>query len=109
MTNKKQIEILEEVKSKITESKKGLCWLIFHELSIKYNVCRSEYPTPIESDIIKHIPLFTQRNAIKYANGQQRVFWWHFHTYEQESNPNKEYDSDNRIKFVDWMISELKQ
>lgn len=98
-SNKEQIEFLKEVKLRIlldypnTNIKlKGLC---------SYMLFTNPNWGPV------NVPLFTKENAIKHANAidePDNSYWWEYHHDDIE-----QYNLDNRLLFIDWMISELSK
>ena len=103
LTKEEQIKILEKVLDKLyTNNKKyGLCYII--RFILRYEFYIRDYVIKIP----KYIPLFTRENAIEHANARSnRLFWW---TVGYSYDDHGEYDLDNRIKFIEWMISELKK
>jgi hypothetical protein len=101
MTNLDQIIVLEAVKNRIIlndHSDRSLYSLITRE--VKKTFCLD---ITKESSIDKVIPLFNHENAVKYGNADNpewSPFWWSLNDYV--------FGVDNRIKFLDWMINELK-
>ena len=107
-SNKEQIKFLHRVRTKIIldysnphRQLKGLCaYMIFTDINWG----------PVD------VPLFTKENAIKHANAindpydpnsynsPYSSFWWEYH-----SEDRKQYDLDNRVLFIEWMISELSK
>jgi hypothetical protein len=85
----------------------GLCALIKSALRRK----SFEYEIKLCGRLEEYIPLFTYENAVEHANGKiigidsERDFWWD----HPENNKKGYYDEGNRIKFLDWMINELKR
>jgi hypothetical protein len=101
LTDVEKIEILETVKKKLQnediERYSGLCYLLYPMLK-KYGI---DY-LPLFSLIVVHFKDFTLKNAIDYANSNRcdkRDFWW-------ETEP---YDYKNRLAFLDWMITRIKE
>lgn len=95
MEKSKQIEILKQVLDLLInkECSRGLCFILRRRLQEHLRI----YYTPII--IVDYIPLFTNQNAIDYANGRREMYWWDEITY----------DFDNRIKFIKWIITELEK
>jgi hypothetical protein len=102
LTNKLQIEVLEEAKKRIEEqrTKFFLCPLL---RDIVYNKTKKS----ISPELV--FEFFTFENAEKYSNAHKRCwelglgkFWW-------DIKASGRYDRENRIKFIDWMISKLKE
>jgi hypothetical protein len=97
-----QIEILEEVKRKLQslDERNCLCELIIIGLQKKLE------KSLFYADINKYIPLFTYENAVKHANANEKQggidihFWWSYW---------RGFDYENRVKFIDWMLNELKK
>jgi hypothetical protein len=93
-----QIEVLERVKQELEcRNLECLCELINNELEKKLE------KSLFYADINKYIPLFTYENAVKHADaleGRECRFWWSYW---------REFDYENRIKFIDWIIEELKK
>jgi hypothetical protein len=91
-----QIEILESVKDQIRSKRDCLCELIRSQIQKK--IQRMMFYTEIR----EFIPLFTYENAVKHADalaGRENKYWWSYW----------DFDFENRIKFLDWMIGELKK
>ena len=98
-----QIKILEKVLDKLINprniEKLGLCTLISREIKEELHL-ENAFPTYTLINVEGYIPLFTRLNANKYAYGRTSGwYWWPF---------TNEYDSINRIVFIKWMISKLK-
>jgi hypothetical protein len=93
LSNKEQIEVLENVKKRVLEERnelEGLC------LYLKWELRNAR----IGNELRRYIPLFTFENAVKNANAnmpRSGAYWW----------THRPYDIENRIKFLDWMISQL--
>lgn len=50
------------------------------------------------SNVQQCITDFTFENAVKYANASNNgMYWW------------GRYDKENRLKFIEWMINQLKE
>jgi hypothetical protein len=100
LTNKEQIEILEEVKKRLLLNSydvwEGLCALIQRELIGRGYV--KKYGLPY-NDIKMYIPLFTHKNACEHANSKidddLGGYWWPCYS---------RYNKQDRIKFIEWMI-----
>lgn len=97
-----QIRVLESVKDELQKGNDsilplskyiGLCTLIKLALHKEFN-----YEIFIGIKNLKIVfPLFAKENAIKQSNtiiGDSGLWW-------------NAYDYENRIKFIDWMLSEL--
>lgn len=95
LTPHQRIEILEDVLRKL-EGGDGLGGLCYKIGDSAFELFKNEdYANKI-------IPLFTFENAkkvteIKDDAAAERPFWWNY--YEN-------YDFENRIKFVEWMIQQ---
>ena len=97
----KQIEILERVKHKPTIS--GLCNDIDRAIE---SLVEDKLPKksiliqPTTQYLAMYIPLFNFENA-KALGGTRDVagFWWRV----------RPYDFEERINFVNWMITQIKQ
>ena len=97
LTPLQRIEILEDVLRKLEsgDTKGGLC----------YKIANSGYELLRVQDYAnKIIPLFTFKNAKKVTEVKAVVnkggHWWN---YDYDN-----YDFENRIKFVKWMIEQEK-
>jgi len=106
LTKKEQIIILKEVLEVLNNKTddRGLCYIIAHRIRIHLNllVCRLF--------INDYISLFTKENAIKYGNAHKNnysAYWWNCPDWWE--NTSLTYDYENRILFVNWMISELEK
>jgi hypothetical protein len=101
MDKKEQIEILEIVKARLLngrcEPHDGLCLLILDEFIDRGYVKGCGFSL---SDIEIYIPLFTLENAGEHANARvyHDGYWWSHYP---------EYNSQDRIKFIDWVINRL--
>ena len=91
-----QIKILKEVLELLIkkEYNDGLCCILGEKITFYLEF--SLFSSMIIND---YISLFTQENAIKYANGRKGLYWWDF----------VPYDYENRIVFIKWIISELEK
>lgn len=109
LTNKKQIEVLENVKKELMYNQVfhkdkcfGLCTYISNELNaqhLKHLIIRDvDARARLKYSKIRfYIPIFTRKNAIKYGEARKYSgYWWNV------------IDKDHRIKFLDWMIKELQ-
>ena len=62
-----------------------------------------------EHFFMRDIPeIFNIKNAAKHANAKLKgrpspSFWWNYSEYDRT-----EYDLENRLLFMDWMINELE-
>lgn len=96
LTTQQRIEILEDVLKKLESGDKvgGLC-LEIQNYSFKL--------FQIQDCAENIIPIFTLENAKKVTeikdDAAERSFWWNFF---------ENYDFENRIKFVNWMIEQEK-
>ena len=95
LTPLQRIEILEDVlkKLKSRDDGGGLC--------VKITVSAFELFEIFDFKANNIIPLLTLENArkvtdVKY-NADERAFWWDYF---------ENYDFENRIKFVKWMIEQ---
>ena len=60
----------------------------------------------IDKRLITRVMSYFQ-NAIEHANARSnRLFWW---TVGYSYCDHGEYDLDNRVKFIEWIINELKK
>ena len=88
-----QIEILQEVKRKLELERifvSGLCSVIVSECCLKLK----------QEDIVNLFPLFTRKNAFPFRAKMEGSYWWEF---------GSNYDYENRLAFVNWMLSELEK
>lgn len=97
ISKEKQLAIIELVRAGLVNKtyKYGLCEAFQDVISQELHI--SIY----YSSIKEYFPLFTQENAIKYANGGLNRFVWWWTTGEN-------FDYKNRILFLDWMSSKIK-
>jgi hypothetical protein len=96
LTTHQRIEILEDVLRKLEsgETEGGLCYKIENSAFDIFRVW--DYANKI-------IPIFTLKNAKRVTEvkvgATEGGYWWY---------PFENYDFENRIKFVKWMINEEK-
>lgn len=95
LTKEEQIVILKEVLELLIkeECTAGLCFIIRPKIKKHLKLYHVEF------DIKDYIPLFTFSNAVNHANGKDDYYWW-------QAMP---YDYENRILFINWIISELEK
>lgn len=92
LTTQQRIEILEDVLKKLEsgDADGGLCYKIENSA---YELLR------VWDHDNKIIPLLTLENARKVtevkAGAHKKIYWWNYF---------ENYDFENRIKFVNWMI-----
>ena len=109
LTKKEQIIILKEVLEVLNNKTddRGLCYIIAHRIAHRIII-------PLNLLVYRlfindYIPLFTKENAIKYGNAHKNnysAYWWNHPDWWDTSLT---YDYENRILFVNWMISELEK
>lgn len=95
-----QIAVLERAKTTLEKTEDfnagfdgGLCAILEDVLTEEYG-CRYIFIV----DIQRCIADFTFENAVKHANASNNgMYWW------------GRYDKENRLKFIDWMINQLKE
>lgn len=91
METAKQIKILKRVLFELRMTRiffkesDGLCIILMRKLNLKHYRFAAQY-----------IPLFTRINAKQFGANGFPGYWW----------PQKDFKS--RIRFVKWMIEELK-
>lgn len=105
LTKEEQIVILKEVLELLNNKAvdRGLCYIIAHRIRIHLNL--------IDTRLIinDYIPLFTKENAIKYGNAYRHnysAYWWNCPSWWEIDSV---YDYENRILFINWIISELEK
>jgi hypothetical protein len=96
-----QVMVLEDAKKRILEGKHigGLCPLMTDTLLPNVGIgCARK-------DIALYIPLYNQENAIEYCNASKYCFpyWW------PPLTEKKVFNKEDRLKFLDWMLNELRQ
>ena len=93
----KQIEILQEVKRRLELKRlllSGLCSVIVSECCLKFQ-CSIK-----QEDIVNLFPLFTRKNAFPFRAKMEGSYWWEW---------GLNYDYENRLAFLNWMLSELEK
>lgn len=72
-----------------------------------------EFQTPFFKNAVEYyIPLFTRENANKHCDGEKGSAWWwnpSFPIFESDKFKYWERNTEPRIKFLNWCISELKK
>jgi hypothetical protein len=96
LNKEEQIDLLCKVRELICKRKEFLCiaLIVIMREHLGVNIYSEEIPD--------YIPLFTFKNAIRYANANENAkqSWWKF---------TDDYNREDRLKFIDWMIEELSK
>ena len=104
LTTQQQIDVLEKTKCAILSIKnakkiKILCWFIREEIISMFPES-PDLGSILHSSLPSYIPLFTRENAFLYTDNTTdpliSTYWWPIE------------DINSRVKFLDWMIKELK-
>lgn len=91
LTNAEKIEILEEAKRRIQENPSGICWVLGDIIDEKYNIEEMYYNKLQKIFGMKRIEAMANFNARNIG-----LSWWRI------------CDIENRIKYIDHLISKLK-
>jgi len=96
LTNEQIVAICDQVIEIVKEKErlKTYVFLCSETMNLICDVLKIDYTT--NSDVVKYISKFTQKNAAKYANSESKGVWWNLVEYE------------NRILFMQWIKSQYQ-